>query len=92
MEELLQAQQRCGFELNLVHAPKPWNFHEVTPPSHLLSPSSLAPPSPTLTKINTRADLHEAGRSSGGTHFVFVDADEILTDNYRINNRLKELM
>jgi hypothetical protein len=62
------------------------------PPSHFLSRYSLAPPTPTLTKINTRADLHEAGRSSGGTHFIFVDADEILTDNYRINNRLKELM
>lgn len=29
VEELLQAQQRCGFELNLIHAPKPWKFHEV---------------------------------------------------------------
>ncbi len=25
----MQAQQRCGFELNLIHAPKPWKFHEV---------------------------------------------------------------
>lgn len=30
VEELLQAQQRCGFELNLVHAPKPWVYHEVS--------------------------------------------------------------
>ncbi len=25
----MQAQQRCGFELNVVHAPRPWNYHEV---------------------------------------------------------------
>jgi hypothetical protein len=29
---------------------------------------------------------------AGGTHFILVDADEILTDNYRKNNRLRELM
>jgi hypothetical protein len=45
-----------------------------------------------LPQIRNRAHLLEAGRSSGGTHFIFVDADEILTDNYRKNNRLRELM
>lgn len=99
VEELLQAQQRCGFELNLIHAPKPWNFHEVrltsscfpTLPSSLFYDinGSIHLSSP---QIRTRADLLEAGRASGGTHFIFVDADEILTDNYRKNNRLRELM
>ena len=95
VEELLQAQQRCGFELNLVHAPKPWAFHEVNlicPLSLVFYGPSLRSHYPSFFQIRTRTDVLEAGRSSGGTHFIVVDADEILTDNYRKNNRLRELM
>jgi len=36
--------------------------------------------------------LLQAGREIGGTHFIVIDADEILTSNFLINNSLKKII
>lgn len=39
-----------------------------------------------------RNTLLQAGREIGGTHFIVIDADEILTSNFLINNSLKKII
>jgi len=39
-----------------------------------------------------RNKLLQAGREIGGTHFIVIDADEIITSNLLINNSLKKII